>query len=159
MIPKTGAGFGFKARATIIEKIVGFDRRSYGKETSEDEPRSLWKLNDVQLKESIRQNLEWLLNSRTQLTKEEFDREELTVMDYGIPDFATYAPKSVEDQKLLSRSIRRALTVFEPRLKDVTVYVLPEMKDEKSLRVIIIHAIMAEANIREPVVFKTILQY
>ena len=149
---------GFKARATIIEKILGFERDMYGNAIFEDESRSLWELNDEQLKESIRQNLEWLLNSRTRLTREEFEREELTVSDYGIPDFATYSPKSLEDQKAIGRYIRRAIAAFEPRLREVTVDVLPEMKDEKNLRVIIIHAVMAEANIREPVMFKTILQ-
>ncbi|HAO22756.1 MAG: hypothetical protein BWK80_42200 [Desulfobacteraceae bacterium IS3] len=147
-LPKTGAGFGFKAKATIIEKMTA----------SEDEPRSFWGLNQEQLKESIRQNLDWLLNSRTHLTKEEFERQDLTVLDYGIPDFGAYAPASHEDQKRLERHIRRAVNAFEPRLRDVKVEIKPEMEDEKSLRAIIIHAIMAEASIREPVSFKTILQ-
>ncbi|GBC62141.1 type VI secretion system baseplate subunit TssE [Desulfonema ishimotonii] len=142
----------FKARATLLERLTDYEPRQKA------EPHPLRVLSREGLKESVRRNLDWILNARTPLTGDEFDHDELTVIHYGIPDFGGYSPENPEDRKRLARRIRRAVRFFEPRLRDVRVTVGPQMENERTLRVIIIHAVMVEADIREPVIFKTILQ-
>jgi type VI secretion system protein ImpF len=141
----------FMARASLIDRLI--DRN----------PRSQWEappfrtLSREELKESVRRDLEWLLNTRTSLPGSLLDDKDLTVIDYGIPDFGFYSPANPDHQKLLAQRIRRSISVFEPRLQKVQVTVEPEMPDEKTL-VIHIDAVLVVELFREPVSFQTVLQ-
>ena len=141
----------FIARASLIDRLVDLDPRSYG------EARPLRSLNRDQLKESIRRNLGWLLNTRTSFPADLIDKRDLTVIDYGIPDFNHYSPQDPADQTLLARRITRSISSFEPRLQKVKVIVEPEMENEKSLR-IRIDAVMSVESVTEPVSFQTVFQ-
>ena len=121
------------------------------------EPRPLISVNRKQFKKSIRRDLSWLFNTRTPTPATLYDKKELTVIDYGIPDFGSYSPASKDDQSLLARRLTRAITSFEPRLKNVRIRVKPEMTNEKNLDVII-DAVMVVENVREPASFRTVFQ-
>jgi len=110
-----------------------------------------------ELKESVRRDLEWLLNTRTSFPGFLLDDKDLTVIDYGIPDFGSYSPANPDHQKLLAKRITRSISVFEPRLRKVRVTVESEMADEKTLR-INIDAVLVVESFREPVSFHTVLQ-
>jgi type VI secretion system protein ImpF len=139
------------ARASLIDRLV--DRN----------PRSQWEapplrtLDREELKESLRRDVEWLLNTHTSLPGYLIDDKELTVIDYGIPDFGLYSPANSNHQRLLAHRIRRSIEAFEPRLRNVQVTVEPEMPDEKALR-IHINALLVVEPFREPVSFQTVLQ-
>ena len=141
----------FIARASLIDRLVDLDPRSHG------EVRPLRSLDREQLKESIRRNLGWLLNTRTSFPADLIDRRDLTVMDYGIPDFGSYSPQDPDDQTLLARRITRSISAFEPRLQKVKVIIEPEMENEKRLR-IRIDAVMIAESVTEPVSFQTVFQ-
>ncbi len=142
----------FRARATLMERLVD----ETPKQKREVPPLRV--LDRQGLKDSVQRNLEWILNARTAINDREYEQEPLTVLEYGIPDLNHYSPQSHEDRQRLARRIKKAIEAFEPRLMDVKVEVNPAPQQEKTLRVIIIHAVMQEADIREPVIFKTILQ-
>jgi type VI secretion system protein ImpF len=141
----------FFARASLIDRLVDRNPRSQW------EAQPLRTLTREELKESVRRDLEWLLNTRTPLPGLLLDKKELTVIDYGIPDFGSYSPTNPDHQKLLAQRITRSISVFEPRLQKVNVTVEPEMPDEKTLT-IHLDAVLVVESLSEPVSFRTVLQ-
>jgi len=107
------------------------------------------------IRAAVARDLGWLLNTRTPLTAEEFETRELTVIDFGVPDFGKGTPASFEDQKLRAALTEKAIRAFEPRLQDVKVSIEADMDSERSLRMVI-QAVMVGDDVREPVSFMTI---
>jgi type VI secretion system lysozyme-like protein len=73
------------------------------------------------LRESVARDLGRLLNTRSRLTFEAFGMTEGSVIDYGVPDFSERSLRSGEDRDAIAAAVQRAITLFEPRLKNVTV--------------------------------------
>jgi len=139
------------ARATLIDRLVDHNPRS------RREAPPFRTLTSEELKDSVRRDLEWLLNTRTSMPGSVFDSKELTVIDYGIPDFGHYSPANANHQRLLASRIERSISAFEPRLQNVEVTAESEMPDEKTL-IIWIKAELVMESFREPVSFQTVLQ-
>lgn len=139
------------ARASLIDRLVDYEP------AINKEVRPLRTLSKEALKASVRRDLGWLLNTRTSISAREYDERELTVIEYGIPDFGSYSPANEEDQFFLAKRIGRAIAAFEPRLQNVKVTVKPAMENERTLR-IIIDAVLVSDVLREPVSFRTVLQ-
>jgi type VI secretion system protein ImpF len=76
-----------------------------------------------QLKESLRRDLEWLLNSRLVAfpPAERLREVNRSVYVYGLPDFTACSLSNPEDQNKLIRHLQTALKCFEPRLAKVRV--------------------------------------
>ncbi len=147
----TGTKNTFMVRASLIDRLVDNDPKA------NKEARPLRTLSKEELKESVRRELGWLLNTRTSIPAEEYDDKDLTVIDYGMPDFGSYSPANLKDQLFLAKRIARAISAFESRLQDVKVTVEPVMVNERTLRVII-DANLVSDMLREPVSFLTVLQ-
>jgi type VI secretion system protein ImpF len=81
-----------------------------------------------QLKEALRRDLEWLLNSRRIVVAPDESLKETnrSLYVYGLPDFASYSIKSPQDKAKLVRSIHSAVKQFESRLANVRVLQLEE---------------------------------
>jgi type VI secretion system protein ImpF len=78
------------------------------------------------LRESVARELGRLLNTRSRLTFEQFAASEGTVLDYGVPDFSGKSLHSGPDRDAIAGAVKRAVTLFEPRLTNVTVgFVFP----------------------------------
>ncbi|HEY3599911.1 MAG TPA: type VI secretion system baseplate subunit TssE [Paraburkholderia sp.] len=73
------------------------------------------------LRESIARDLGRLLNTRSQLTHEDFHAQDGTTIDYGMPDCSERSLRSGDDREVIAAAIRRAIVLFEPRLANVTV--------------------------------------
>ena len=75
------------------------------------------------LKDALRRDLEWLLNTRR--TPREIPKgcEELgrSVFAYGLPDLTSVSLHSYEDEMHLLGLIEKAIATFEPRLVQVRV--------------------------------------
>lgn len=82
---------------------------------------------------SVVKNLSNILNSRSQTPADIFDTAELSVIDFGIPDFGHYSPENTDDVALIAKRIKKAVNAFEPRLTDISVDFENEMPDEKTL--------------------------
>ncbi len=75
------------------------------------------------LRLSLGRDLERLFNSTSRLTLSEFLESELSVLDFGLPDFRELRPRSEQERSLLAAVIGKALDAFESRLDMVQVSV------------------------------------
>jgi type VI secretion system protein ImpF len=112
-----------------------------------------------ELKQSVRRDLEWLLNTRQVAGGVPSELKETTnsVAAYGLPDFTHLSIDSVADQKFIKREVEEAVRRFEQRLENVVVSVEPVRSTERILRFRI------DAHLRidpapEPITFDTVLQ-
>jgi type VI secretion system protein ImpF len=75
-----------------------------------------------QLKDSVRRNLEWILNTRQNPeTAPEKSYLERSVYSFGLPDLSSFALRSVADQNRLLQMLERTVGTFEPRLVSIRV--------------------------------------
>ena len=99
------------------------DRLSNFEPTIEvDMPRS--KTQDLhEMKESLRRDIASLLNTRwiCRTWPPELRMLDDTVLNYGIPDFTGVNMGDPNNQEFLSRAVRRAIEIFEPRLLSVRI--------------------------------------
>ncbi len=111
------------------------------------------------LKQSVRRDLECLLNTRHTADKVPEGLEEVnkSIAIYGLPDFTGLSSKSADDRKSLIRNIETALRIFEPRFMNLNV-TLEELNSlERGVRFRIEATLRIEPT-PEPVVFDTVLQ-
>jgi type VI secretion system protein ImpF len=80
-------------------------------------------LDSSRLKDSLARELLRLFNTTSALTLDRYLDSDLTVLDYGLPDFRTLSVQSATDLDRLARVIEKALRCFEPRLSRVSVQV------------------------------------
>lgn len=112
-----------------------------------------------QLKDSIKRDLEWLLNTRQTVAGVPAGLKELThsLAAYGLPDFSSFIVKSPSDQARMQQILEMAIGTFEPRLENVTVTLVPVDDLEQKLRFRIDARLRVEPA-PEPVTFDTVLQ-
>lgn len=124
-----------------------------------------------QMKQSVRRDLEWLLNARQSspaergggasaggdaATAEQGGELQNSLATYGLPDFSAASIVSVLDQNRIRRALETAVRIFEPRLRDVVVTLLPAPESERALRFRIDARLRIEPA-PEPVTFDTVL--
>lgn len=112
-----------------------------------------------ELKQSVRRDLEWLLNTRQVAGGVPADLKETnnSVAAYGLPDFTHLSIDSGVDQKFIKREVEEAVRRFEQRLGNVVVSIEPVSGTDRVLR----FRIDAELKIDpapEPITFDTVLQ-
>ena len=75
------------------------------------------------MKQAVRRDLEWLLNTRRIAVEPEIGFKELnqSLYMYGIPDLSSFSLSSPKDRTRLLRILQNAIKVFEPRLSSVKV--------------------------------------
>jgi type VI secretion system lysozyme-like protein len=86
---------------------------------------------------SVINNLSNIFNTRSHTPPKDYDTNDLTVLDFGIPDFGYLSPENIEDHAILAKRLRKAITAFEPRLTEVYIDLIKEPPDERSLVVLI----------------------
>ena len=76
-----------------------------------------------QLKDGLRRDLEWLLNTRRVAVPPAKSLKEVnrSLYNYGLPDFTSYALNSPKDQAKLVRFLQATVKLFEPRLANVQI--------------------------------------
>ena len=89
-----------------------------------------------ELKDSVRRDLEWLLNSRRAPVEPVLTAKELwrSVYCFGLPDTTGMAMSSAEDRNRMARMVATAVAAFEPRLMNVTVNMEPASATSRVLR-------------------------
>lgn len=97
-----------------------FDRLAAGDAASSN---ASWLLLPEQLQASISRELSRLFNTRSRLAPSEFHQNSGTVIDYGVPDFSALYARRGDDVELLESALAQAVTLFEPRLTNVSVKV------------------------------------
>jgi len=108
-----------RAREMLVTQSV-FDRLSERQEAPRTHAAAL-----RILKESIRRDLEELLNTRRLLTAE-LDGYKIardSVLNYGLEDLNSLTPLSRVNAQELQRAVQRCIAAYEPRLFNVAVSV------------------------------------
>jgi type VI secretion system lysozyme-like protein len=134
------------ARALLFERLTDDDP------ASPDEARPLRVLDRSALRQSVRRELFCLLNTRSPRPEAFESGERLTVLDYGVPDFSHRFASSAEDRLRYAEILLRAITAFEPRLRQVRVSLEPSPDDQAKLTGLI-DAILEVGTVKEPVSF------
>lgn len=111
-----------------------------------------------ELKQSVRRDLEWLLNTRPRglPTGGKWPELARSVLTYGLPDFGGAGPAAQRDRAEFCTSIAQLIRQHEPRLMDIAVVELAQ-PDERQLR-FRIDALLRVDPAPEPVVFDTVLE-
>ncbi len=74
------------------------------------------------LKQTVRRDLEWLLNTRrTPGLPADLPEVRRSVVAYGLPDFTGMSLRNYEERQLLLTEVEETVRSFEPRLTNVKV--------------------------------------
>jgi type VI secretion system protein ImpF len=138
---------------SIVDRLVDHEPRNQN-----EAPKSrLQTLSE--LKQSVRRDIEYLLNTRITNRNLDENLEEVrrSVAFYGLPDFTASSANDPEEQSRMTAAIEKAIEIFEPRFVGLRVHLEPVDPLDKQLR----FRIEANLNVEpapEPVVFDTVLQ-
>lgn len=112
-----------------------------------------------ELKQAVRRDLEWLLNTRQPVSgAPEGTEVQNSLYMYGLPDITSISVKSTRERKRLTESIQIAVAKFEPRLANVRVNLVTVGEDKvPSLRFVIEGLLRVDPS-PEQVSFDTVLE-
>lgn len=113
-----------------------------------------------ELRDSVRRDLESLLNSRCRILSpaEEFEEINASLLNYGLPDLATINMLDVVKKKEFTRNVENIIRTYEPRFKSVKVSHMDNTnKSDRTVR-FRIDAVMYADPAPEIVVFDSILE-
>jgi type VI secretion system protein ImpF len=106
---------------SVLDRLIDLDPGT----TTEAEARSSSRIEE--LKQSVRRDLEWLLNSRRLLASPPPGALHApnSLLSFGLPDFSHVSLENSEHRESLRRTVEEAIGRFEPRLIAVEV-TMPE---------------------------------
>jgi type VI secretion system protein ImpF len=137
---------------SVLDRLVDFEPEV----TTEPPPSRSKALRQV--KQALRRDLEWLLNTRRVLeVPDELPLLADSLLAYGLPDFTNLSVKNAEDQNDLTHAIEVTLKRFEPRLENIVVSVANASVLERAFR-FKIEARLRIDPVPEPISFDTTLQ-
>lgn len=144
--------------------MKGFEP-SFLEKLFDEDPRApaagvLKRLSIEQVKESVARDIEGLLNSRMVFSDESlqaFPECRKSVITYGLNDFSGLSLASSFDRAYICRSLEQAITLHEPRLKNVRATLDLRNRSSNSLH-FSISAMLELHPAREPVSFDALLQ-
>ena len=117
------------------------------------------KASEIMYRESLKRDVEWLLNTRQPLLPEleAYPVAAGSVVNFGLPDFQGYNGSDGRDKNALSASLLKTIRTFEPRIKQPRVYLMRTDATSRSLRFHIEGQISFE-NMQEEITFDTVYE-
>ncbi len=143
-----------KLRPSILDRLM--DDEPHHQTENDPGQHQLLK----QLRDSVRRDLESLLNTRFYIISpaEEYTELDKSLLNYGLPDLATINIIDTKKRDEFTKKLEKTLSEFEPRFKSVKVsYVENNDNTDRTLRFRIDAEIYAEP-LPEVVVFDSILE-
>jgi type VI secretion system protein ImpF len=139
---------------SILDRLLDFEPR----ELQESPKSRMTSLSE--LRQAVKRDLEWLLNTRCILDPEEIGLEEVrkSVAFYGMPDITGVSVQSPAEQTRLIKAMEAALRHFEPRFLDPKVSLEPVDNLDRQLR-FRIEARLDVDPVPEPIAFDSVLQF
>ena len=106
------SGVERSVQQSLLDRLVDLEPR-----TSSETPPT-WSESVRQLKNSLRHDLEWLLNTRRIPVDppESFEELPRSLYNFGFPDITSLGRDSREVRVRLLRQVEETITTFEPRL-------------------------------------------
>ena len=144
-----------KITPSVFDRLIDYEPQKKSGEVPASRQKNL-----RELKQSVKRDLEWLLNTRQNAEGVPDGLKELknSLAAYGLPDFTALNPKNMHHQIELRKKLEDAIGIFEPRLTNVTVRLEPTVHEgERALRFRIDAHLRVEPT-PEPVTFDTVLQ-
>ncbi len=138
---------------SVLDRLL-----DYEPQLSEEAPKSRSK-SLSELKQAVKRDLEWLLNSRIYTSEFDENLEEIkkSVLTCGLPDSTGISAKNKEDLAGLSGAIETAIRNFEPRFLNVEIELEPIDNTDRILN-FKIEAFLDVEPTPEPIVFDTVFQ-
>ena len=101
----------------LLDRLVDLDPRTPG------EPALTRAAAVRSLKDALRRDLEWLLNTRRTPIDipKQFEELRKSVFNYGLPDLSSMSIHSQSDEAFLLGVLEKTIALFEPRLAEVKV--------------------------------------
>ena len=87
-------------------------------------------LTPIGVEKSVLIELNRLATTRSKLTFDEFIKTDLTVLDYGLPDFTGYSVQNDDHRIAVKNAVTKAIQFFEPRLKKINVSVFSNLSNK-----------------------------
>ncbi len=143
-----------KLRPSVLDRLID-DEPHVQVETEKDRNQQL-----KELRQSVRRDLENLLNTRFRMVSppNEYEELEVSLLNYGLPDLATVNITDNEKQKAFTRNLEKILKEYEPRFKTVKVtYFDGNEKTDRTLRFRVNATLYADPA-PEVVVFDSVLE-
>jgi type VI secretion system protein ImpF len=112
------------------------------------------------LKNAVRRDLEWLLNSRRICDPPDEGLKELnrSAFTYGLPDLSTLTMAASGDRNKLVRQILATINMFEPRLANVRLVVVETPDSAKKDVRLRVEAMLRMDPVPEPISFDTVIE-
>ena len=112
------------------------------------------------LRESVRRDVEWLLNTRrlADITAANMPRVSRSVYMYGLPDFTSWSVVNPQDRKKLLRELQATVRLFEPRLSNPRLIPLDDSSEKARTVRFRIEALLIMDPAPEHIAFDTVLQ-
>jgi type VI secretion system protein ImpF len=139
---------------SLLDRLIDKDPRS------PVDPQVGWAQSVKELKDAVRRDLEWLLNTRriVHTAPESFTEVSQSLYHYGLPDVSSLSADSSETNVRLMRQVEETIKLFEPRLSNVRVSAgQTDDKDSRQVR-FLIDALLEMEPSPEQVVFDTVLE-
>jgi type VI secretion system protein ImpF len=139
---------------SVMDRLLDFEPRQSG-----DAPLS-WSESVSRLRNSVRRDLEWLLNTRriSEPASDDFPEVQASVYHFGLPDITSLSRDSSDTPELLRRRIEACIRLFEPRLSNVQVVVRESDSNEGQRMHFSIQALLEMEPNPERVLFDTVLE-
>ncbi|OZG73904.1 type VI secretion protein [Hahella sp. CCB-MM4] len=143
-----------KLRPSILDRLMD-DRPDLKTEPEKNRHQVL-----NELRESVRRDLEDLLNTRFRAISAPDNMHELDIslINYGLPDLHTINFLSAEGKDEFCRTIEQHIAMFEPRFKSVRVVTLDDQWSEDTSLKFRIEAILYAEPAPEEVTFDSSLE-
>ena len=113
-----------------------------------------------ELRESVRRDLELLLNTRYRILSPEPHQKELekSLVNYGLPDLATVNLVDEDTRSEFCRTIETTIKRYEPRFKSVQVTALDNMSETDRAVRFRIDAVLHADPAPEVIIFDSVLE-
>ncbi len=113
-----------------------------------------------QLKDGLRRDLEWLLNTRRVAVPPDESLKEVnrSLYVFGLPDFTHYGLNSPADQAKLVRFLQGTVKIFEPRMANVRIVPLEAVAGKTRTLRFRIEGMLVMDPAPEHVSFDTVLE-
>jgi type VI secretion system protein ImpF len=138
---------------SVFDRLIDYEPRM-----SQEPPKSISQ-SLKELKEAVKRDLEWLLNSRSYPGDIDERLEEVpnSVVAYGLPDVTGVSVNNQYEMTRLQKSLETAIKNFEPRFLDLKVTLEPIENTERALK-FKIEAFLNTEPTPEPITFDTVLE-
>jgi type VI secretion system protein ImpF len=112
------------------------------------------------LKNAVRRDLEWLLNSRRICDPPDEGLKEVnhSTYNYGLPDLSALTMLSSGDRNRLVRQVLATISQFEPRLANVRLVMVEAPDSAKKDVRLRVEAMLRMDPVPEPITFDTVIE-